>query len=457
MKHTIRWGTALLAGALVFLAGCERPPVEPVQRGYRGTGMEVVYNPRAVALQEPRNQAPEPLGDIASNDGPKARDVYQNVQVLGDLSIANFNRHMANITAWVSPEQGCAYCHNIQNFAEDNVYTKIVARRMLQMTQKINVDWKAHVADTGVTCYTCHRGNPVPQQIWFTAEPQDKRSNFIGNLNGQNTPARSVALSSLPNDPFTPYLLNELPIRVNGNTALPTGNRSSIQQTEHTFALMTHFSKSLGVNCTYCHNTRQIGGEWNGNPPQLVTAWHGIRMVRNANNDYVVPLTDAFPPIRKGPTGDIGKINCNTCHQGAYKPLYGAQMAKHFPELLSYAGSTKPADGLPPPVAEATRSVLYFNVGSAVLEADQAAGLQQLLAALAAQTEAKATISGFHSASGTLAVNQELAKNRAFAVRDALVSGGVTQERVVLEKPQQTEANIAGEDPVARRVEVTLR
>lgn len=457
MKQTIRWGTALLAGALALLAGCERPPVEPVQRGYRGTGMEVVYNPRAVAVQETRNQAPAPLGDLGPNDGPKASQIYQNVQVLGDLSVVNFNRHMANITAWVSPQEGCTYCHAGENFADDSKYTKVVARRMLQMTQKINADWKTHVAATGVTCYTCHRGNPVPQQIWFTAEPQDKRANFIGNLNGQNTPARTVALASLPNDPFTPYLLNDLPIRVNASTALPTGNRSSIQQTEHTFALMTHFSKSLGVNCTYCHNTRQIGGEWNGNPPQLVTAWHGIRMVRDANNAYVTPLTDVFPANRKGAMGDIGKINCNTCHQGAYKPLYGAPMAKDFPELLAYAGSAKPGDGLPPPVAEAGRSVLYFGVGSATLDAEQAAGLQQLLATLAGQPQAKATISGFHSASGTLDQNQALAKSRAVAVRDALVAGGVAEVRVVLDKPQQTEANVAGEDPAARRVEVTVR
>jgi photosynthetic reaction center cytochrome c subunit len=31
--------------------------------------------------------------------------------------------------------------------------------------------------------------------------------------------------------------------------------------------------------------------------------------------------------------GDVAKLNCATCHQGAYKPLNGAQMAKDFPEL----------------------------------------------------------------------------------------------------------------------------
>jgi photosynthetic reaction center cytochrome c subunit len=454
MSRFLRLTTAALTGALVLLAGCERPPVDPVQRGYRGTGMEVVYNPRTVELQVPLNQPPAPPGPAAPNEGPKASQVYQNVKVLGDLSVANFNRHMASITAWVSPQEGCAYCHNVQNFADDGKYTKIVARRMIQMTQKVNADWKPHVAATGVTCYTCHRGNPVPAQIWFKAEGQDKKANFIGNLNGQNTPARTVAMSSLPNDPFTPYLLDAKPIRVNGTTALPTGNRSSIQQAEHTFGLMTHFSKSLGVNCTYCHNTRQIGGGWDGNPPQLTTAWHGIRMVREVNNDYMVGLTDAFPANRKGPTGDVAKVNCASCHQGAYKPLYGAQVAKDFPELLSYA---KPGDGLPPPVSEATRSVLFFNVGSATLEGEQAKGLVQLVATMTAQPALKVTISGYHSASGDLATNQELAKNRALSVRDSLAAAGIGASRVTLDKPLQTEANISGEDPVARRVEVTLK
>ena len=70
---------------------------------------------------------------------------------------------------------------------------------------------------------------------------------------------------------------------------------------------------------------------------------------------------------------------------------------------------------------------------------------------------AKATISGFHSAAGTLAQNQELAKQRAFTVRDSLLAAGIAESRVMLAKPQQTEANVAGEDPTARRVEVTIK
>ena len=153
-----------LALGCSLLAGCERPPVDTVQRGFRGTGMEQVYNPRLLAEQAANNQAPAPL-EAASPDGPKASQVYQNVKVLGHLSVGEFSRTMVAMTNWVSPQQGCAYCHNAQNFADDSLYTKVVARRMLTMTQTINVDYKPHVGNTGVTCFTCHRGEPVPKEI----------------------------------------------------------------------------------------------------------------------------------------------------------------------------------------------------------------------------------------------------------------------------------------------------
>jgi photosynthetic reaction center cytochrome c subunit len=281
------------------------------------------------------NQAPA-APDAASADGPKAGQVYQNVKVLGDLSVGQFNRHMVAITQWVAPDQGCAYCHNVQNFADDGKYTKVVARRMIQMTQKVNQDWKPHVAETGVTCYTCHRGNNVPTQVW--TEPKDRKyaGGLLGDLAGQNIATKEAGLTSLPFDPFTPFLKEAAPIRVNGNEAMAgvgaNANRASLKQTDYTYSLMVHMSESLGVNCTYCHNTRNFQS-WEESRPQRVTAWHGIRMARELNNEYLTPLTDIFPANRLGPKGDVAKVNCSTCHQGAFKPLYGAAMAKDFPEL----------------------------------------------------------------------------------------------------------------------------
>lgn len=438
---------ALVLGMTVLLSGCERPRPDTVQRGYRGTAMVEVYNPRLLAEQAELNKLPE-AQPAASAEGPKAGAVYQNVKVLGDLSVGQFTRLMVDMTAWVAPTEGCTYCHAAANFADDSKYTKVVARRMVQMTQHINGDWQTHVAATGVTCYTCHRGNPVPKNVWFNTAGPDAATGLIGNRAGQNAPAQQVAYASLPNDPFMPFLNDAVPIRVIGTSALPEGNRASTKQTEWTYGLMMHMSQSLGVNCTYCHNSRSFA-EWDGSTPQRGTAWYGIRMARDLNKDYMSPLTTTFPENRLGPLGDVAKVNCATCHQGAFKPLYGASMLKEHPEL----GGLKAAI-VAPGVTASENGIIYFAVGSAALPADADKALVSLVEGLKSNPAARVAISGFHSAAGDLASNQELAKQRALAVRDALKAAGIDPERVMLEKPVAAEANLAGEDPKARRVEV---
>ncbi|MFK7830898.1 MAG: photosynthetic reaction center cytochrome PufC [Congregibacter sp.] len=334
---------AIVAGSLLAtlgLAGCEKPPVEAVQRGYRGTGMEQVVNPRLAAEKVAANVAPEAIPSVPAS-GPKAKDIYQNVQVLGDLSAGEFNRLMVAITNWVSPEEGCTYCHGNEGFAADDKYTKKVARVMIAMTQRANEEWgEKHTAPTGVTCYTCHRGNNVPEYVWVKDPGPKMAAAMAAAPTGQNIASPAAGYASLPYDPFTPYLEGDENIRMAGTTALPTGNRQSIKQTEWTYSLMMHFSQSLGVNCTYCHNTRAFAN-WEQSPPTRLKAWHAIRMVRELNNEYVLDTADWLPDYRKGPAGDPQKLACNTCHQGAFKPLYGAPMLKDYPNLKKQSAGAK--------------------------------------------------------------------------------------------------------------------
>jgi photosynthetic reaction center cytochrome c subunit len=178
-------------------------------------------------------------------------------------------------------------------------------------------------------------------------------------------------------------------------------------------------------------------------------------MAREVNVSYLDPLKPVLPHERLGPTGDVAKVNCTTCHRGVYKPLFGAAMAQGFPELTRVTGAT----GAPvvATMASAEGTVLFFAVGSAALPGDAVQSLAVLAKALQADPAAKVTISGYHSASGTLAANQELAKQRAFAVRDAITGAGIASDRVLLEKPQSAGANVSGEDPNARRVVVALK
>jgi len=325
---------AVAAGSIFAyraLSRMDHPPVVEKQLGYRGTGLQQVSNPYRLAVLAEQNKIPKILKQFPPG-GLMATEAYQNVRVLQNLTAGQLTRLMASMTKWVAPTQGCAYCHNTDNMALDTKYTKVVARRMLQMTQNINGNWQAHVKTTGVTCYTCHRGNPVPKYLWYN-NPGPAAEGIAETQMGMTHPAERAGYAALPYDAFSNFLEDNKNIRVQGTTALPSDNRSSIKQAEYTYALMIGIAQSLGVNCDYCHNTRAFR-DWSQSTPARVTAWYGIRMVRDVNNHYLDPLNSVFPDYRKGVAGDSPKVYCATCHQGVFKPLYGISMLPTFKSEL---------------------------------------------------------------------------------------------------------------------------
>ncbi|MCC0034160.1 MAG: photosynthetic reaction center cytochrome c subunit [Hoeflea sp.] len=332
-----------VGAAIIFGADWDLPPVDTDQIGYRGSGMYHTLDREDQAALKLANVAPEPPYE-ADPEGDRAKDVYENVQVLGDLSDDQFTQFMASITEWVAPVQGCAYCHNEENLASDEVYTKVVARRMIQMTQHVNEDWQAHVAQTGVTCYTCHQGQPVPANVWARNLVPGEKGTGLGWSGGQNIVNKAAGNTSLPSNALESYLLEDKPIRVHSLTALPNGeNPNTTKETESTWALMMHMSESLGVNCMTCHNSRAFN-DWDQSPPQRVTAWHGIRMARDINQSFMTGLAPVFPDNRKGPEGDVLKVGCATCHNGVQKPLYGVSMLQDYVDSLGSKTNTDVPD-----------------------------------------------------------------------------------------------------------------
>jgi K(+)-stimulated pyrophosphate-energized sodium pump len=97
---------------------------------------------------------------------------------------------------------------------------------------------------------------------------------------------------------------------------------------------------------------------------------------------------------------------------------------------------------------------LYFDSGKTDLPGDS----EKTMAAIVAAAKANAgllAISGYHDATGSVEQNQELAKQRALKVRDALKAAGIPEERIELKKPEQTQGS--GNDAEARRVEIKLK
>ncbi len=97
---------------------------------------------------------------------------------------------------------------------------------------------------------------------------------------------------------------------------------------------------------------------------------------------------------------------------------------------------------------------LYFDLDSAEFPADTELSLSTVISHLKTHSSSMAIISGFHDPSGNKAHNEQLAYDRAIAVRDLLQQSGITPDRIELKKPEQTTGTGAPEE--ARRVEVSV-
>nr|ACK86664.1 photosynthetic reaction center cytochrome c subunit [Blastochloris viridis]3T6D_C Chain C, Photosynthetic reaction center cytochrome c subunit [Blastochloris viridis] len=348
MKQLIVNSVATVALASL-VAGCfEPPPATTTQTGFRGLSMGEVLHPATVKAKKERDAQYPPALPAVKAEGPPVSQVYKNVKVLGNLTEAEFLRTMTAMTEWVSPEEGCTYCHDENNLASEAKYPYVVARRMLEMTRAINTNWTQHVAQTGVTCYTCHRGTPLPPYVRYLeptlplnnretpthVERVETRSGYVVRL------AKYTAYSALNYDPFTMFLANDKrQVRVVPQTALPLvgvsrgKERRPLSDAYATFALMMSISDSLGTNCTFCHNAQSFETWGKKSTPQRAIAWWGIRMVRDMNMNYLAPLNTVLPASRLGRQGEAPQADCRTCHQGVTKPLFGASRLQDYPEL----------------------------------------------------------------------------------------------------------------------------
>lgn len=309
-------------------------PIESREWGWRGIAMNTFTSERT--RTDPINLVPAVIAPY-EDSGQTASEVYQNVQVLGDLDSAQFDHLMASITEWIAPEDGCAYCHDITDgFAADTVYTKDVARTMLLMVRDINANAR-HVGETGVTCYTCHRGQGIPQKVWFKgAEPEPPMGGIVGMPPPWNRTAENMR-DFFPRRPFEDYLLEDETI-TGAQVRAVSGEVADLSKLEDIYLLMMQMSDGMGVNCTFCHNSRAFA-DWSQSTPKRITAWYGIRMTRRLNADYLAGLEDTFPPSRLGPQGDVAKVDCATCHNGMSRPLGGAPMAEGYAGLHAAGGS----------------------------------------------------------------------------------------------------------------------
>jgi outer membrane protein OmpA-like peptidoglycan-associated protein len=107
------------------------------------------------------------------------------------------------------------------------------------------------------------------------------------------------------------------------------------------------------------------------------------------------------------------------------------------------------------PAALPPAEKVYFAVDKFDVNAESTAKLSKIIDYLKANPGAMAVVSGFHDPTGNKAKNEELALNRARAVRTVLEQAGIPKERVEMAKPVETTGG--GAEQESRRVEVSVK
>lgn len=181
-----------------------------------------------------------------------------NVQVLKQYSYVQLIGQMAYYSSSLGVQ--CSYCHNVNNFAYDTA-TKKIARTMQIMSNGVQHDWVEpakrdypnYAVAGAVGCVTCHRGQPHMGVHWNIVPVQ--------YLNSTNKSTKQVG-----------YVVNS----------------------------MYSASKSLGVNCLFCHNSADfVSLQYY---PTNKIAHRMWAMVDDINHKYL--------------PANIKAVTCYTCHQG---------------------------------------------------------------------------------------------------------------------------------------------
>ena len=231
------------------------------------------------------------------------RDVpeTQNVQVLTGLTTSEVAGYMVNQVA-NGLQVDCSYCHNIQDFSQDDMEDTLVAERKatarahLLMSQDLNQNWLAQLptltdlkqpSGAQVTCATCHKG----QALFNTWADQP---------------------NALPDDYRLP--LGNLDILlVNGNKDI---SLDTVQYNQYT---MYHMNESMNVGCTHCHNSRYFPS--NERPSKLY-ALHMLQMAEYIQANYSDVINAQDP-------------SCSMCHNGAIIPGGAAKSVADLPAIIS--------------------------------------------------------------------------------------------------------------------------
>lgn len=283
-----------VAIAVLLATACagSRPgaPVSPrVAPGSMEPAADLVSAVSAAGLERPNATG------LLHLDGKKAAEAFKNATLLGDLPADRLYLAMESMRHSLGVE--CGHCHDpAGGFAADTKAPKQTAR--LMMTMSLDVNRRFFHEKTRVTCFTCHRGDAVPDV------PPPAEGGFWP------LPPLSEADAAKP----AREVYKDLKVLGDG----PAGRLPQI---------MKAFSSALGVRCDGCH----VPNKWAEETERKARAREMLAMVRSIGETHFA--------------GKKNPVRCATCHHGEHEPsrFAGPRLTV---KLAGSAGAKPPRVGM---------------------------------------------------------------------------------------------------------------
>lgn len=206
--------------------------------------------------------------DSAASQDKKAEEVYKNIQVLKGVPASQVMGAMTRIAGFLGTD--CAHCHVPGEFDKDDKQPKQVARTMFKMVRTIGTE----LSTNKVTCYTCHRGHTEPERM-----PDDMRAKAEEDNKKADEDKRPV---------------EEAFKNIQSLKGITAGRL---------MATMKGFTRSLGVDCNFCHVPGAFDKDDKANK---LTARKMLAMTGVVAKEYF---------------NGRGRVNCYTCHRGQKEPV----------------------------------------------------------------------------------------------------------------------------------------
>jgi len=168
----IRWGIAAgTALAVVMAFGV----VQAQQAEHRHDGGNAQDSSRRAAVNaEVEHELGELRGRIAGHEKDPAPQVFKNIQMFRDAEAGRVLGAMGFFSRALGVS--CKHCHVVDQWEKEDKPEKQIARDMSAMVNEINTNLLKKIKnldspDPRVGCWTCHRGNVIPQGM----PPRERR------------------------------------------------------------------------------------------------------------------------------------------------------------------------------------------------------------------------------------------------------------------------------------------